>query len=214
MKCFYSISVALNVVSAPLLAQADMKPPMKDALSCLEGQSMDQEDVDIARCPPIPTLPEPSQLGDTGIEISLGAWELGTTKEGLTYKYGSLTKPEADTGSNRRLSFYQEEASTEVLDSNTSCWAKGYYRLKNILQNPPQEYLRLHKAGYQVRFFQFQTDLRNGPTGFKSIASYRDHLIKWVTVIDESGNFIQPTMTKFKVYLEKELERRGLSQSL
>jgi hypothetical protein len=97
-----------------------------------------------------------------------------------------------------------------VNDKNVECWAMGYYRLRKILQTPPAEYVALHKAGFQYRFFQFQTDLRNGPTGYKEISSFEDHLVKWVTVITASGVCQQPTMSKFKAYAKAELTSRNL----
>ena len=51
------------------------------------------------------------------------------------------------------LSF--EGGSAPVDASNVKCWAKGYYRLRTILQNPPLEWLALRAAGFQSRFFQF-----------------------------------------------------------
>lgn len=182
--------------------------PMLSPDNCLAEQSLDAEDVDISLCPPLPALPEAIQLGTTRHEISLGAWELGQTAEGERYKYGSLSD---SSDRPRLLTFYGEEAFTTVSESNLSCWAKGYYRLRKILQDPPQDYLKLHAAGFQQRFFQFQTDLRNGPTGFRKISSYRDHLVKWVTVIDEDGVCQQPTLSQFQAYLTAELERRGLA---
>ena len=83
-------------------------------------------------------------------------------------------------------------------------------RLRRILQNPPAEYVALHKAGFQYRFFQFQSDLRNGPTGYKKISSFEDHLVKWVTVINAQGVCEQPTLSKFRDYARAELTRRKL----
>lgn len=172
---------------------------------CLNGQDMDAADVDVSKCPAIPSLPEEAEMN--GKAVSLGAWELGTTKDGDTYKYGSLSKPGTTP---RTLKFMEGTGTTEVNDLNLECWAKGYYRLRKILQDPPAEYVALHKAGFQFRFFQFQTDLRNGATGFKSIASFQDHLVKWVTVISTKGVCQQPTLSKFRDYAKAELERRGL----
>jgi hypothetical protein len=172
---------------------------------CLDGQDMDAADVDITRCPALPSIPEDAPMGSETID--LGAWELGTTVDGDTYKYGTLSKP----GTNPRvLKFDGGEA--EVNDLNVECWAKGYYRLRKILQDPPAEYVALHKADFQFRFFQFQTDLRNGTTGYKSIASFQDHLVKWVTVITKAGVCQQPTLTKFRDYAKAELTTRGLPQ--
>lgn len=168
---------------------------------CLDGQDMDGADIDLAKCPALPDAPDEAMMGKEKME--LGAWELGTTSAGDTYKYGSLT------GSNpRKLKF--DGGLVAVDDKNVECWAKGYYRLRKMLQTPPAEYVALHKAGFQFRFFQFQTDLRNGPTGFKAISSFQDHLVKWVTVISKTGVCEQPTMSKFKAYAKAELEERGL----
>ena len=137
--------------------------------------------------------------------MSLGAWEIGTTADGDTYKYGSLAT--IDAGS-RVLQF--DGGSAVVNEGNTTCWAKGYYRLRKILQNPPREYVALRAAGFQFRFLQFQTDLRNGPTGYLKISSYRDHLVKWVTVVGAMGECKQPTLSEFRAYASSELARRGL----
>ena len=144
--------------------------------------------------------------GNTTQMIELGAWELGQTAEGQTYEYGSLFEPNVKEP--RVLSY--EGGSTVVNDGNITCWAKGYYRLKKILQDPPVDYVKLREHGFQVRFFQFQTDLRNGTTGFKEITSYMDHLVKWVTRIERDGTCVQPTSGKFQKYLTGELVRRGL----
>ena len=70
---------------------------------------------------------------------------------------------------------------------------------------------KLKDAGFQYRFFQFQTDLRNGPTGYKAISSFEDHLVKWVAVVDAQGVCTkQPTLAKFKAYAASELKRRNL----
>lgn len=185
--------------------------PTGTADDCLDGQDMDAPDVDISKCPPIPVLPEEASMPGAKEPVGLGAWELGTTKDGDTYKYGSLSKPTNDPKAPRTLKFMEGGGTTEVNDLNLECWAKGYYRLRKILQDPPAEYVALHKAGFQYRFFQFQTDLRNGATGYKSIASFQDHLVKWVTVISKTGQCQQPTLGKFKTYAAAELETRGLS---
>jgi hypothetical protein len=177
--------------------------PTGTADDCLDGQDMDAADVDITKCPALPSITEEAPMGSES--ISLGAWELGTTADGDTYKYGTLSKPGT---SPRVLKFDGGEVA--VNDQNVECWAKGYYRLRKILQDPPAEYVALHKAGFQYRFFQFQTDLRNGATGYKSIASFQDHLVKWVTVISKTGQCQQPTLSKFKTYAAGELEVRGL----
>lgn len=168
---------------------------------CLDGQDMDGADVDLKACPALPDAPEQAAMGKETIE--LGAWEIGTTADGDTYKYGSLT------GTNpRKLKF--EGGTVAVNDKNVECWAKGYYRLRKILQTPPAAYVALHKAGFQFRFFQFQTDLRNGSTGYREISSFQDHLVKWVTVITAAGVCQQPTMSAFRTYAKAELKLRGL----
>jgi hypothetical protein len=168
---------------------------------CLDGQDMDAADIDIKACPALPDAPEEALMGKT--KIDMGAWEIGTTADGDTYKYGSLT------GTNpRKLRF--DGGTVAVNDKNIECWAKGYYRLRKMLQVPPAEYVALHKAGFQYRFFQFQTDLRNGKTGYKEISSFEDHLVKWVTVITTAGVCEQPTLSKFKEYAKAELTTRGL----
>jgi len=171
--------------------------------NCLRDQDMDAADVDISRCPALPEYPENAPLG--AAMVSLGAWEIGTTADGETYKYGGLTFPD---GGAAVLSYDGGEAAVNA--ENIACWAKGYYRLRTILQNPPREYVALRSAGFQGRFFQFQTDLRNGGTGYRRISSYLDHLVKWVTVISASGECQQPTFTQFRNYATSELVRRGL----
>lgn len=176
---------------------------------CLDGQDMDADDVDVSACPAIPSIPADALLGKK--KVSLGAWEIGTTADGETYKYGTLSAP----GTNPRILSYSDgEVSGDVAVNaeNLECWAKGYYRLRKMLQDPPAEYVALHKANFQYRFFQFQTDLRNGPTGFRQISSFQDHLVKWVTVINAKGVCEQPTLTKFREYAKSELKRRGLPQ--
>lgn len=174
--------------------------------NCLDGQDLNADDVDISRCPVLPVEPSSIRLGQTSQIIDLGAWELGQTATGQAYKYGSLSEP---NGHEPRVLSY--EGGTDVVnEGNITCWAKGYYRLRKILQNPPADYVKLRDHGYQVRFFQFQTDLRNGPTGFKEITSYMDHLVKWVTRIEPNGTCVQPTSAKFQKYLTGELNRRGL----
>jgi hypothetical protein len=168
---------------------------------------LNAEDVDLSKCPPVPGQPGSITLGGTEELVSLGAWEIGHTAEGKTYKYGSLSEP---NGAAPRTLSYADGSST-VNEGNLSCWAKGYYRLRAILQNPPADYLKLRKAGFQARFFQFQTDERNGPTGYQDISSYEDHLVKWVTVIKPDGTCVQPTLARFQAYLTAELERRGLA---
>lgn len=168
---------------------------------CLDGQDMDGADIDIKACPALPDAPEEALMGKE--KIDLGAWEIGTTADGDTYKYGFFT------GSNpRKLKF--DTGTVAVNDKNIECWAKGYYRLRKILQTPPAAYVALHKAGFQYRFFQFQSDLRNGSTGYKEISSFQDHLVKWVTVITAAGVCQQPTMSKFRAYAKDELKTRAL----
>lgn len=176
-------------------------PLSEDA--CVDGQDLDAADIDVSRCPAVPEIPNSVNVG--GTKVSLGAWELGTTADGATYVYGDLSAP----GTNPRVLNY-EGGSSPVNKENLECWAKGYYRLRKILQNPPAEWVALKNAGFQYRFFQFQTDLRNGPTGFKKISSFQDHLVKWVTLIDAQGKCEQPTLTKFRDYAKAELSRRGL----
>jgi hypothetical protein len=165
---------------------------------------MDAADVDISHCPELPVDPDDAPLGAD--MVSLGAWEIGTTAAGDNYKYGSLTFP--DGGGPRVLEF--DGGSVAVNTENVTCWAKGYYRLRKMLQNPPHEYVVLRNAHFQYRFFQFQTDLRNGPTGYRRISSYQNHLVKWVTVISNTGECQQPTWTQFRDYARSELARRGL----
>jgi hypothetical protein len=172
---------------------------------CLDGQDMDAADVDVSACPAIPSMPAEALLGKK--KVSLGAWEIGTTADGETYKYGTLSAPSTNP---RILSYDGGEVAVNA--ENLECWAKGYYRLRKILQDPPAEYVALHDAGFQYRFFQFQTDLRNGTTGFRQISSFQDHLVKWVTVINAKGVCEQPTLTKFRDYAKGELEKRGLPQ--
>lgn len=172
---------------------------------CLDGQDMDADDVDISACPALPEIPEQTLMGKE--KIDTGAWEIGTTAEGETYKYGTLSA----AGTEPRVLSY-DGGETEVDAKNIECWAKGYYRLRKMLQTPPAEYVALRKAKFQYRFFQFQTDLRNGPTGYKKISSFQDHLVKWVTIVDAKGKCEQPTMKKFKEYAKAELDTRGLPQ--
>ena len=200
----------MNVLKFSLLALFSLSLQAQEVVytadNCLDGQSLYAEDINVSKCPVLPSAPEAALLGETGKQISLGAWELGTTAEGEAYKYGSLS--EANGAAPRVLSY--EGGSTEVNKGNLTCWAKGYYRLRKILQNPPADYMKLYNAGFQVRFFQFQTDLRNGTTGYKKISSYMDHLVKWVTLIKEDGTCVQPTMGRFQEYLKAEVTRRGL----
>lgn len=178
--------------------------------NCLGDQDLDAADVDVSACPPIPALPDDAPIGGELVDggsasVSLGAWEIGTTTGGDTYKYGSLTEPDAGA---RMLEF--DGGTAAVNAENLVCWAKGYYRLRAILQNPPREYVALRNAHFQYRFFQFQTDLRNGATGYRKISSYMDHLVKWVTVVSATGECQQPTLGKFRSYAASELTRRGL----
>ena len=191
----------------------DQPKPLSTPDACIDGQDLDAADIDITACPTLPKLPEDAPMaGNKKDMVSLGAWEIGTTKEGDTYKYGSFNAPGTDPFADRTLSFMEETGSTTVNKENLECWAKGYYRLRKILQDPPAEYVTLRKAGFQYRFFQFQTDLRNGPTGYKSIASFQDHLVKWVTVVNKNGSCTQPTLSKFREYAKGELTTRGIAQ--
>ena len=187
-------------------AQVEASQTVYDENNCIDGQDLNAEDVDISHCPAIPSEPTSASLGQTTQIIDLGAWELGQSADGATYKYGTLSEP---IGKEPRVLSY-EGGSAVVNEENVTCWAKGYYRLRKILQNPPADYVKLHDKGFQYRFFQFQTDLRNGPTGFKDITSYMDHLVKWVTRIQPDGTCVQPTSEKFQKYLTGEIKRRGL----
>lgn len=192
-------------------ATSDTPAPAKPASNkiedrCLDGQDMDAADVDVSKCPEIPSIPADVAYGKKD-KFSLGAWEIGTTADGDTYKYGTLSAPGS---SPRTLTF--DGGSVAVNAENLECWAKGYYRLRAILQDPPAEYITLRTAGFQYRFFQFQSDLRNGPTGYKQISSFQDHLVKWVTVISAKGVCQQPTLKAFRDYAKSELDRRGIAQ--
>jgi hypothetical protein len=200
MMVLLSVSLeagAQTVPTAPVVSTAD---------NCIDGQDLNAADVDISHCPVLPNDPASAAFGTTGQTIDLGAWEIGQTAEGTTYKYGSLSQA---VGSAPRILAF-EGGTTTVNEGNITCWAKGYYRLRKILQNPPADYVKLHDHGFQFRFFQFQTDLRNGTTGFKEITSYMDHLVKWVTRIERDGTCTQPTSDKFQTYLTGEIVRRGL----
>jgi len=174
--------------------------------NCLQGQDLNAPDINISQCPAMPQIPQNVTSPMIQGQISLGAWELGMTSNGQAYKYGVLAQEEEQVV----LKFYGTEESSVVDELNLTCWAKGYFRLRAILQNPPAEYIKLRDAGFQSRFFQFQTDLRNGSTGFKRITSYQDHLVKWVTLITKDEQCIQPTYSKFKNYAIRELIRREL----
>lgn len=191
------------------VAFAELLNPVFPADVCLEGQDLSADDVDISGCPTIGELPEMfdgTEVEGLGNEIRLGAWELGQTAEGEYYKYGSLNS----AGESQRVLYYGG-GETEVDQLNITCWAKGYYRLRAILQNPPPAYVTLYNHGFQQSFFQFQTDLRNGNTGFQQVTSYMDHLVKWVTVITPDGVCDQTTYDEFEAYAIAELERRGLN---
>ncbi|CAN5903088.1 hypothetical protein BH11MYX4_BH11MYX4_20130 [soil metagenome] len=189
----------------PVEATPDPKAPTSNSKApedrCLDGQDMDGADVDLKACPELPDIPDSTLMGKATID--LGAWEIGTTADGQTYKYGSLS------GANPRMLNFSG-GKVAVNDQNVECWAKGYYRLRKILQTPPAAYVALHKAGFQFRFFQFQTDLRNGRTGYTEISSFEDHLVKWVTIVDAKGACKQPTLTQFRDYAKGELTTRGL----
>ena len=200
------LATLLLILSFETRAQLDVQQPVYNEDNCIDGQDLNAKDVDISHCPVLPSEPTSAPLGQTGQVIDLGAWELGQTADGAAYKYGSLSEP---NGTEPRVLTY-EDGSSVVNDGNITCWAKGYYRLRKILQNPPADYVKLRDHGFQVRFFQFQTDLRNGSTGFKEITSYMDHLVKWVTRIEPNGTCVQPTSAKFQKYLTGELTRRGI----
>lgn len=202
-KIFLAVFLFL---SFEVSAQADASPVALTEDTCIDEQDLNSEDIDISHCPVLPSEPAAAPLGNSGQMISLGAWELGQTADGATYKYGSLSEP---NGTAPRVLEYGGGSSV-VNEDNITCWAKGYYRLRKMLQNPPADYVKLRDHGFQVRFFQFQTDLRNGPTGFKEITSYMNHLVKWVTRIEPDGTCVQPTSEKFQKYLTGELTRRGL----
>lgn len=200
------VAVVLILLSFEIRAQQSAPQMAFNEDNCIDDQDLNAADIDISNCPVLPNEPAPAFLGQSGQQINLGAWELGQTAEGEAYKYGELSEP---NGAEPRVLFY-EGGSSVVNDENITCWAKGYYRLRKILQNPPADYVKLRDAGFQVRFFQFQTDLRNGPTGFKEITSYMNHLVKWVTRIEPDGTCVQPTTGKFQKYLTGELKKRGL----
>ena len=82
--------------------------------NCLLGQDLNAADVDVSRCPVLPTEPTPAALGTTGKIINLGAWELGQTAEGETYKYGVLS---AANGTEPRVLNFQGGSSV-VNDRN------------------------------------------------------------------------------------------------
>ncbi len=197
---------ANNDTSAPDAATDAAAAPGVTRDNCLDGADLNSATVDISNCPPLPSYPEVVLLGDTGVEVRLGAWEIGQTADGDVYKFGSLSGT-ASPGQSR-LTF--DGGSTEVNAENLSCWAKGYYRLRKLLQDPPANYISLRNAGFQFRFFQFQSDLRNGPTGYREISSYQDHLVKWVTVVGADGVCDEPTLQDFEDYVAAELNRRGL----
>ncbi|MGZ3690665.1 MAG: hypothetical protein ACXVAX_04140 [Pseudobdellovibrio sp.] len=210
MNLLKIFTASLLLLSFEVRAQvaAPQAPAVYNEDNCIDGQDLNSEDIDISKCPVLPAEPASAALGQTGQVIDLGAWELGQTAEGQTYEYGALSEPKGNEA--RVLTFEEDKGTTTVNDGNVTCWAKGYYRLRKILQNPPADYVKLHDHGFQFRFFQFQTDLRNGPTGFKVITSYMDHLVKWVTVIQPDGTCVQPTSSKFQTYLTGEIKRRGL----
>ena len=197
--------MALLTISMNASAQTNVNSALT-ADNCLDGQDLDAADVDISKCPVLPNYPQDVSFAGTEETIDLGAWELGQSADGATYVYGGLS--DANGTEPRILSHGQGESV--VNDVNLVCWAKGYYRLRKIMQNPPADYVKLKDAGFQGRFFQFQTDLRNGRTGFKEIASYMDHLVKWVTRVELDGTCTQPTNAKFQKYLTNELKKRGL----
>ncbi|MBX3203194.1 MAG: hypothetical protein KF894_34035, partial [Labilithrix sp.] len=78
---------------------------------CLDGQDMDGADVDVSSCPAIPSIPAEALMGKA--KIGLGAWEIGTTADGETYKYGTLSSP----NTNPRVLSY-DGGSTEVNAEN------------------------------------------------------------------------------------------------
>jgi hypothetical protein len=182
---------------------------------CLDGQDLNAPDVDVSKCPAVPTAPAKAMfMNNPKLKVDLGAWEIGTTGDKVNWAYGSLSAASTDP---RILTWRSDvnmsNGATPVNAQNLECWAKGYYRLRAMLQNPPAEYVALRKLknptdpnGFQYRFFQFQTDLRNGATGFKAIASFQSHLVKWVTVVNKDGTCDQPTFSKFQKYAAAELK--------
>ena len=124
-------------------------PAVFNENNCIDGQDLNAEDINISNCPSLPNEPTSVELGKSGLMIDLGAWEIGQTAEGQTYKYGSLS--DANASEPRILTY--EDGKTTVNDGNITCWAKGYYRLRKILQNPPADYVKLREHGFQVCFF-------------------------------------------------------------
>ncbi len=178
---------------------SDSDLQLYDKNNCLMGQDLNQPKVDISKCPVVPSYPEDAY------GYSLGAWELGQTKEGEIYKYGNLSGVDENP---RRLEFSGGETVVDQISLN--CWAAGYYRLRHYLKNPPAEYLKLKENGFQSRFFQFQTDLRNGPTGYQKSSAYQDHLVKWVTFVKANGECVEPTRKDFEDFAKSEVLRRSL----
>lgn len=210
-KFFKRIALVLLFVFSNHAIAQDQGEVEYTADNCLEGQDLSAADVDISNCPAVPVYPEsaPVTVGENQTrEASLGAWELEKTAEGDTYAIGSFNSPDEAP-----RTFSESEAADE---KNIECWAKGYYRLRAILQNPPASYVNLSEAGYQKSFFQYQVDKRVGATGFaKGVKSYGDSLVKWVTIIekDENGDYVcnQTTSKEFDDYAKRELNRRGLN---
>ena len=221
MNKFFKCTVL--VLSFALSSQAiAQEQPVYTADNCLEGQDLSAADVDISDCPKVPAYPDsaPVNMGEGQTRTAgLGQWELEKTAEGATYVYGGLNDPDESP-----RTFSKSEAADDV---NIECWAKGYYRLRAILQNPPASYVKLSSQrdenGNRIlgRFFQYQVDKRVGATGFaKGVRSYGDGLVKWVTIIkptgenDQDGNPIytcdQTTYEEFDEYAKRELNRRGI----
>jgi hypothetical protein len=171
---------------------------------CLDGQDIDSSEVDISGCPELPRSPDSASLGIDGERVGLGAWELNMSNEGDTFVIGSIGEhdPDSDT--------WTFAGRTQVDEANITCWAKGYYRLRKILQDPPADYVTLSEAGFQGSFFQFQTDKRKPGWGYPGISSYKDHLVKWVTIVEDDGSCSPPTLQEFKDYAAGEVARRGL----
>ena len=145
MKFLMSVLLVLSIQAG---AQDSAPQIVFNEDNCIDGQDLNADDIDISNCPALPSEPADAPLGGTDKVINLGAWELGQTAEGETYKYGDLSPV---NGTEPRVLSY-EGGSTVVNDGNIECWAKGYYRLRKTLQNPPADYVKLRDAGFQVRF--------------------------------------------------------------
>lgn len=184
----------------------DKADDVNAAETCLDGQDLDSAEMDISQCPQLPSSPDSSVLGIGGERIRLGAWELNMSNEGDTFVIGSIGEHDEETDT------WTFAGRTDVDEANITCWAKGYYRLRKILQDPPAAYVRLSEAGFQGSFFQFQTDKRKPGWGYPGISSYKDHLVKWVTIVEADGSCSPPTLQEFADYAAAELERREIPE--